>query len=259
MKLGKWCVGGMRLLLWTAIAFAQDPEAARLERNGDQAVLTADSRRPVDSVAKTLAKEFGIRVNVEDPPYVFSGDIAELTVGVPRPVRVPKGGRLEVRFALGPSGRPADVPGLVKAIADVANAQFPFAYRIDADGDWFTLVPTRTRDLLGQTISIIPLLDRRVTIRAGTRQIMASAALMTDALSAQTGLRVSCCQGVVGGIPWGIKNIPFEASDEPARNVLKRLIVAASGGRPSWEYWLERCGPMPSTFCFINLLPAAIR
>lgn len=259
MKLGKWCVAGMRLLLWSAIAFAQDPEAARLERNGDQAILTADHGRPVDSAAKTLAEAFGIRVNVEDPPYVFSGDIIELTVGVPQPVRVPKGGRLEVRFALGPDGRPADVPGLVKAIADVANAQFPFGYRIDADGDWFTLVPTRTRDVLGQTIPIIPLLDRHVTISPGTRPISASAALMTDALSAQTGLQVSCCQGAVAGIPWGLQNIPFEASDEPARNVLKRLIVAASGGRPSWEYWLERCSPLPSTFCFINLLPAALR
>jgi hypothetical protein len=253
------------LFVWSAIALAQTPEAARLERNpGDQAVLIADSGRPVDSIATTLAREFGVRLNVEDPPYLFSGDIAERELpGASQPARVPKGGRFEVRFALGPDGRPADLPGLVRAIAYAANAQLPFAYRIDAEGDdwseWFTLVPTHTRDALGQSISITPLLDRRVSIPAGTRSIMASAALMAEALSAQTGIHVGCCQAMIAGVPWGLPSIPFEASDEPARSVLKRLIVAASPGRRPWNYWLLRCSPYPAAFCFINLSFAAVR
>lgn len=42
-------------------------------------------------------------------------------------------------------------------------------------------------------------------------------------LSKQTGLRVSCCQSAVAGIPWGLEMISFEAHHEPARSVLKRL------------------------------------
>jgi hypothetical protein len=76
---------------------------------------------------------------------------------------------------------------------------------------------------------------------------------MADALSEQTGLRVGCCQGVVNGIPWGMKAVAFEARDEPARSVLKRLIAASLEGQPNGYYWLQRCDPQPSQWCFINL------
>jgi hypothetical protein len=82
---------------------------------------------------------------------------------------------------------------------------------------------------------------------------MQSASLMTDALSAQTGLRVSCCQAAVAGIPSGLAEMFFEANDEPARSVLKRLFAAATINQPERDYWLQRCDPLPSAWCFINL------
>ncbi|HWF11246.1 MAG TPA: hypothetical protein VG297_22405, partial [Bryobacteraceae bacterium] len=45
----------------------------------------------------------------------------------------------------------------------------------------------------------------------------------------------------------------FEAKDEPARSVLKRLFTAAAINQPDRDYWLQRCDPLPSTWCFINL------
>lgn len=76
---------------------------------------------------------------------------------------------------------------------------------------------------------------------------------MTAELSAQTGLRVSCCQAFVAGIPWGMTRVAFEAHDEPARSVLKRLIASDLQGRATGYYWLQRCDPLPSAWCFINL------
>jgi hypothetical protein len=238
---------------------AQNPEAGRVVRQGDQAVLIVDGPRPVDSAAITLAQEFGIAVSVEDPPYVFQDDLKDVTADVwrvPNPQRrvlIPKGGRLEIRFALKPDGSPQDLPGLLRDLVAAANSSFPFAYRLDADGTRFTLLPTRTRDALGQVMEVTPLLDRRVTIPAGTRSIAATAVLMADALSAQTGLRVNCCQGAVAGIPWGMAEVAFESNSEPARNVLMRLISAAARGRSDRVFWLQRCDPLPSTSCFINL------
>lgn len=194
-----------------------------------------------------------------DPPYVFRDDVKDVTAEVsrtPNPLRrvlIPKGGQLEVRFALNPDGSPRDLPGLLRDIVAAANARLPFAYRVDSDGMRFTLVPSRTRDVLGQVTEITPLMDRRVTIAAGTRSIAASAALMAEALSAQTGLRVSCWQGAVAGIPWGMAEIAFEANNEPARSVLWRLIEAVSPGQSDRTYWLQRCDPLPSDWCFINL------
>ena len=216
----------------------------------------------MDSAAITLADEFGIRVNVEDPPYTFKEDVKDVTAGVSgdarvqHPFLIPKGGRLEIHFRLDSDGKPAYIPNVVRSLADAANAQFPFGYRVDVDGNWFTLVPTRARDSLGHLIEITPMLDRHVTIPPGTRSIAATANLMANALSAQTGLRVSCCQAGVAGSPWGMTAAFFSANDEPARSVLKRLIAEASVNQPNREYWLERCDPSPSTWCFINLRPA---
>jgi hypothetical protein len=53
---------------------SQNPELGRVERNGAEATLIVDGPRPVDSAASTLASEFGIRVNVEDPAYIFRDD-----------------------------------------------------------------------------------------------------------------------------------------------------------------------------------------
>lgn len=76
---------------------------------------------------------------------------------------------------------------------------------------------------------------------------------MADALSAQTGLRLSCCQASVGGLLWGLAEVFFEAQDEFARSVLKRLVSAAAVNQPNIDYWLQRCDPLPSTWCFIYL------
>lgn len=246
-------------LMWAAVAVAQSPEAGRIERNGNQATLTVEGPRPLDSAAITIAEQFGIPVSAEDPPYVHQDDMKDVTAEVVRQtnpgrrVFVPNGGRLEVQFTLRPDGSPNDVRTLLRDLVDSANARFPFGYRLDDDGDWLVLVPTSTRDLLGRVIEVTPLLDRRVTIPPGTRTIAECAKLMADALSAQTGLRISCCQGVVGGIPWGMQEAAFEARDEPARSVLKRLIAASLEGRPNGYYWLLRCDPRPSNWCFINL------
>jgi len=249
----------LSILCCCGVALAQNPELGRLERNGNEATLIVEGPRPVDSAASTLASEFGIRVNVEDPAYIFRGDVKDVTANVarstriPRPVLIPMGGKLEVHFILGSNGMPVDIAGVLRSLVDAANAQFPFQYRLDADGNWFTIIPTHTRDQLGQSVSTVPLLDRHVTIPPGTRPIMQSASLMSDALSAQTGLRVSCCQAAVAGIPWGLAEIFFEAKDEPARSVLKRLFTAAAINQPDRDYWLQRCDPLPSAWCFINL------
>ncbi len=258
-KLLKLCVT-VGLLSWASAASAQNPEAGRVDRRGDQAVLIVDGARPLDSAAITLAQEFGIAVSVEDPPYVFRDDIKDVPAEVARTpnqrqrVLAPKGGRLEVRFALNSDGLPRDLPGLLRDLVAAANTQFPFAYRVDRAGARFTLVPTRTRDALGQVTEIMSLMDRRVTIPPGVRSIAESARLMAEALSAQTGRRVDCCQAYVAGIPWGMAEIAFQATDEPARNVLTRLIAAASPDRSDRVHWLQRfCA---SSTCCLRTVPS---
>jgi len=208
---------------------------------------------------KTLAEHYGICVNSEDPLYLFSGDMKDVTDAVARTkqpglrIFVPRGGHLEAHFAVNRDGWPADVRSMLQSVLDAANAQFPFAWRLDEDADCYTFVPTKTRDAQGHVIDSPALLDRKIDIPAGYRRIYEHAELMSKTLSAQTGFRVGCCQGVVAGIPWGMQSIDFEAHDEPARSVLRRLI-RATGGR---YYYLERCDPaVPGrqTWCAVNLI-----
>ncbi|HZT39145.1 MAG TPA: hypothetical protein VFA28_14730 [Bryobacteraceae bacterium] len=240
------------------LAIAQSPEAGHIVRNGDTATLMVDSGRPVDLAAITLAEQYGIVVSVEDPPYIYREDIKDVTAEVsrdrtpPNRVLVPKGGRLEVTFDLGAHGAPANVRAVLQRLVDAANAAFPFAYRIDETQGALALVPTRTRDVLGRVVEITPLMDRRVTIARGARTMIETARLMTDALAAQT-MHVSCCQSVVGGVPWGLPMITFEAHDEPARSVLRRLIAAEIGAKPERYAYSQRCDPAPSGWCFIHL------
>jgi hypothetical protein len=219
-------------LLASAVAgLAQNPEVGRIDRRGDRAVLVVEGPRPVDSAALTLAKEFGVAISVEDPLFVSAGNF-----------------RVEIPFALNATGTPSDLPGLVRDLITAANSRLPFAYRIDAEGARLTLVPTGTKEM--------PLLDRRVTIPAGTRSVAASAGLMAEALAAQTGMRVSCCQAFVAGIPWGLQETSFGADNESARSVLRRLIVAASPQHADHTFWLQRCDPKPPGWCFLNLMYA---
>ena len=87
------------LIAWAIAAAAQSPQSGQIIRSGQEAKLTVDSPRPLDSAAITLAQEFGIVMNAEDPQYLYSGDFKDVTAEVsrvPNPRRrilVPKGGK----------------------------------------------------------------------------------------------------------------------------------------------------------------------
>jgi hypothetical protein len=259
-RLGRIGMGPRFLFLLCCSSFvpAQNPELGRIERSGNEATLIVDSPRPVDSAASTLAAEFGIRVNVEDPTYIFSDDVRDVTASVsrdakiPRPVLVPKGGHLEVHLTLGPDGMPTNTPGLLRSLVDAANAQFPFQYRLDVDANWFTIVPTHTRDLLGRgsrpcRCSLPHHYSAGDEGDYGERQPDGAAALRANRPARELlpgGRRMHSL---------GLAEVSFEANDEPARNVLKRLITAAAVNQPDRDYWLQRSDPLPSTWCFINL------
>lgn len=239
-----------------ASASGQTTECAKVTRSGDEVTMIGDSIRVVDSIATTLAQRFGVLVNAEEPQYQFSGDSQDITEADPdwsaqhpkAHYLVPKRRHMEIHFSVLRDGSPSDVNDLMRQVLEKANQQTPFRYRLDVDGEFFSFVPTATRDANGFVVAAMPLLDRRVTIPLGNRRVSESAKLMADSLSAQTGLRVSCCQGMVGGIPWGKSSVPFEAHNETARNVLERLLRLESS--PPRDYWLLRCD---SWGCFINV------
>jgi hypothetical protein len=218
-------------------ATPQTSDIAQIERRGDSAILSVNTFRPLHAIAAKLKSQFGVSVFAEDPVFQFHGDLMERSPKAP-PVPAPWG--FEVRFPINPDGSPQNVRQFLAAIVAEANLKSPFAYRLDEVDGAFFFVPTRTRNAQGRSIAMTPLLDRPVTIPPGIRPLNESAALMAADLSRQTGLKVSCCESVINGYPWGTGAIMFAADHEPARSVLMRL------GLTNWQTSCD------DKFCFID-------
>ena len=200
------------LAIVCAVAASED---AVLIHDGAETIITANCVRPVEAIARKIGSEYGVFVGVEDP--------AALT---------PHGGPLTIRYVNDV------VPAILKTLVQTANAASGFGYRLDTHGKDYFLVATRNGDE-----GVTPLLDRTVTIVWGPRRKFESAALMAQSLSKQTGLQVSCCQSVVNGLPWGMEEESFGATNEPARDILRRLGVI---------HWHVRCD---NAFCFVEMQP----
>jgi hypothetical protein len=245
---------------------AQGQEFARVLRNGEQATLSAFGPRPVDLAAEKLAEEFGIALNVEDPVYLYRDDIEQIgTTRSGTPLFIPKSSLLEMRLDLREDGSLVDGRQVVIDLKETASRLSPFEYRVDDFGHAFSLIPFRTRDEQGRFVQLTPMLDRRVTIPRGTRKIFEHVNLLTESLQQQTGVRVSCCQATVAGIPWGSTVVSFGAKDEPARSVLLQLLRLEPGrdglvqsdhrlkGDPGEHWrWTMRCEPRDA-WCFISV------
>ena len=216
--------------------------------------ISIHDHRPLVEAVHQLGARHHLRISVEDPPYIYKVDVEDVTAKVARtppkyPVLVPAKRHFE--FAFDSAASPSQI---VTALLNAANQQLPFTWRLESERDHFTFIPTHSRDQLGNRIAITPLLDRRVTIPAGTRAMHESASMLSKQLSDQTGMHVSCCQSHVGGVPWGLPVVPFEANNETARSVIKRLVAADPTAQNPTYTWTVLCDPVsPSAFCFINL------
>jgi hypothetical protein len=250
----------IELLVLCVTAGAQTHECGIVKKRGSTVTIIVDEIRPVDALANTLAQRFGIVVSAEEPEYQFVDDFEDVQTADPEwsaehlkaHYKVPKRRKIEVQFSVSKSDTPEDVPALLKQAVQNANQQTRFGYRIDIDGEFYTLVPATTRNSKGVVVQTTPLLDRRISIPVAKRTIAEHAKLMAESLSAQTGLKVSCCQTLAPGRFWGTSVVEYGAIDETARKVLEQLIVLTqqSESVTSRNYWLVRCD---SGYCFIDV------
>jgi hypothetical protein len=257
------------LLVTSLIGGAPSPDdCASVEKIGDEKTLRAESWDPVLAIGRMLADRYGINVSIEAPKWAFPGDTEDVAVADPVfseqhdhiHYDVMRRHAIEVRFSTSGNGHPDDVARLLHQLADAANREMPYEYRLDVSGDDYALVPTTTRNSNGDLEDVLPLLDRNVTISSGTRSIAEHANLMADELAKQTGLHIGCCQSLVAGVPWGMAEVRFEADHKPAREVLKSLILIeqqvnsqASARHPGYDHWVVRCDGTGAPWCFIEV------
>jgi hypothetical protein len=256
------------LLVCSVLGAAQGSDCSSVKKTDDEVTLRAESWDLVLAIARTLADHYGISVSIESPKWAFPRDTEDVAVADPVfsvqhgnvHYRIMKRHVVQVRFSALGNGLPNDVPGLLRQVADAANKEMPYAYRLDVSGNDYALVPTRTRNSKGELEDVQPLLGRHVTILSGTRSIAEHAKLMADQLGQQTGLHVSCCQSFGAGIPWGLAKVAFEADDKPAQEILKSLIQIeeqanseAPNRHPDFDHWTVSCDVTGAPWCFIEV------
>jgi hypothetical protein len=257
------------LLVTSLMGGAQNPDdCASLTEKGDEVTLRVEAWDPVLTIGRTLADRYGIKVSVEAPKWAFPGDTEDVAVADPTfseqhnniHYDVMKRHAIEARFSTSENRQPDDVAGLLRQVADAANREMPYGYRLDVSGNDYALIPTKTRNSNGDLEDVLPLLDRNVTIPLGTRSIAEHAKLMTDELSKQTGLHIGCCQALVAGVLWGMAEVRFGADNQPAREVLKWLILTeeqansqASSRHPAYDHWIVSCDGTGAPWCFIEV------
>lgn len=133
------------------------------------------------------------------------------------------------------------------------NQQTPFAFevreQVHPGRHYFSFVPTRTRNEMGQTIESPSYLDTKVTIPLQTARVNSLAGDLSLALARSIGRPFACCREIVAGVPWGMNYVTYQTSDQPAREVLEDLIDKA-GVHQSYSVM---CEPFSKSSCFISL------
>jgi len=239
--------------------YAKLKEYGRIEWHGDTATLFAGNVRPLDKVAITLSTCLGIPVSSEDPLYVYTGDLLDVTdprwaAKFPgRHVYAAMPATVEITFNVDSEGMPTDLHQLLDDATQQVNRQEPYGYRVyEGSGEGhavYSFVPTTSHNDKGVLEATPAYLDQKITIAPQTAPIHEIASLMTHALSAETGQQFDCCQAFVIGQLWGGQSIAYQATNQPARTVLEDLMRNA-GGKESYSM---RCEPMDKRFCFISV------
>ena len=239
--------------------YAKLKEYGRIEWHGDTATLFAGNVRPLDQAAHTLSTCLGIPVSSEDPRYVYSGDLLDVTD--PRWAAQHPGGyayapvpaEVEIVFNVDSEGMPTDLYQLLEDAARQVNRQQPYGYRVyQSSGEgpaFYSFVPTTSHNEKGVLEATPAYLDQKITIAPQTAPIHEIASIMTRALSAETGQQFDCCQALVIGHLWGEQSITYQATNQPARTVLEDL-MRSTGDKESYRM---RCEPMDKRFCFISV------
>jgi hypothetical protein len=167
-----------------AISFtAREPANGKLQ---EMEKLSVDNGRPLAEAIVVLEVRFGRVITYEDPPYVYAGDINDVTQSVRRDldkfepgqaprVLVPKGGKFDFVIIRNANRSPDKDRTLEKLVHDYALTTQSARFRLEKSADAFHVVPTSVRNTAGRLTSQVPVLDARMTVptkeRTGLQEI----------------------------------------------------------------------------------------
>lgn len=198
-------------------------------------IRVTDFPRPLMAAVRQIEGQFGRVVTYEDPAYVYSGDIVDVTAQVSRSGDMSKrilgmrSGSLDISYVprKRASSIEAQVEDVLRAVVKQANAaDLPGDYSVRVVPGGFHVVPTSVNGKNGIKEPFATVLDTRITIPETEDGILEILALLGQTISQSTGTLVAPGSFPQGGFARARATIV--ARDEPARDVLWRVLQSVS-------------------------------
>jgi hypothetical protein len=221
--------------------------------------ISVDDPRPVSKALDALSQRLQILVTYEDPQYVYSGDIRDVTREVrkdgnlQKKVLVPAGGSLDVRDIDQPLKR--DSQSSASAIERILSTHNLSSgeqqFRVEQSAGRFHVVPAHLRDRSGRWIETSSILDVMIKMPAAERSAFQTLEEICAHLSKAVGLSV-----VVGNVPINLfsqTTVNVSANDTTARSAVERTLDAT---RPNLTWKLFFAPDM--RMYALNIVPVRI-
>lgn len=226
-------------------------------RAGGDVLIQVEEPRPLAAAAAQLEKQFGWTITYEDPAWVFSGDIDDVTASVRRDgdmtkrVLVPRSARLVFVYneselnALNSNARAQSVlESLVQRSAASGN---PGGFVVRRSGNVFSIVPEMAKTKNGAFAAHASILDVRISLPAGERSLSEQIQMIAAAVARASNTRV-----LVGVTPINLlrqSRVDGAAQSEVARDVLLRAVTSTKSAI-SWQLFYQ---PGDNSFFVLNL------
>jgi len=197
--------------------------------------LTAEDPRPVAKAIGMLVARYGSVITYEDPPYVYAGDIQDVTNQVRKDldkypsgkapkVMIPRGGKLT--FSLASTASADAVQDLRPSLDRLVRMgrETGGHFRVLESGGAFHVIPTQVRNAEGNWADTASILDRPISIPTRDRTQFE---LLSDFCNAVTSAgHIEVKLGLAGSTGIGADaRYSFGANNEVARDVLMRVLA----------------------------------
>jgi hypothetical protein len=218
--------------------------------------IYVDDGRPVAEAIKSLFDRHAVVITYEDPRFEWSGDIKDVTAEIRNPAApsvtrrtfVPRGGILQASYDVSvATGQITDVGDALRRILE-ANDVGPAGgrFRVLESNGVFHVVPTAVRDARGSWVTQVSILDTPITLHRQGESGFALLYAIIEEVNRGGGFNLGF--GLVPNNALARYQGDVEAANEPARDVLVRVLHAISG-RLTWRLF---CSPTDQS-CFLNL------
>src|SRR5262245_27189861 len=224
-------IGGFTSMSFAARGKSSSPPS----QEWSKAHLSVEDPRPLAAAIEVLEARYGSVITYEDPRYVYSGDIKDVTLSVRRDldkykpgeapkVLIPKGGTLTFEYdVLSDTNLPDDGQTVVQELLDAYAASGNAGrFRLESTGKMLHVIPREINNSDGQLMPQDSILDTKISLTAGERTEMQRLEAICSAITEATKIPVW-----VGTVPTNLllQHRDSEgAAQQKARDVLVNLL-----------------------------------